>query len=137
MTWLRSSRMASQTSIIGSSRGLNRTHANHHMSRVCYIFSKIANHILVVCVFFWQVWFLILQRLGLTSITPNQDAKHFSSWWSKAVKGMDKDSKMGFKSLITYSCGYLEKHKRLHCMFNGVNSSVLVVINDVNPSVWL
>ncbi len=39
-------------------------------------------HIVVTCVLYRQVWSLIVR---------SQDMNHFSSWWSKGVKGIEKD----------------------------------------------
>uniref|UniRef100_A0A0A8Z0V1 Reverse transcriptase zinc-binding domain-containing protein n=1 Tax=Arundo donax TaxID=35708 RepID=A0A0A8Z0V1_ARUDO len=47
------------------------------------------NHLLISCVFAKQFWFCLLQKLGLQHLAP-QSVTTFSSWWCKAIKGVDK-----------------------------------------------
>ena len=51
-------------------------------------------HLLISCAFARQVWFIILQRLGLRPISPVSTSK-FSSWWYRAIKDVPKDMKKG------------------------------------------
>jgi hypothetical protein len=41
-------------------------------------------HLLFSCVFTKQVWFLILQGLGLSSL-PQPEERNFMGWWSSVV----------------------------------------------------
>jgi hypothetical protein len=48
----------------------------------------------------WQVWTLIMNRLGLLTIAPWPGESCFSNWWYQAVKGFDKKIKKRLNSLI-------------------------------------
>lgn len=51
-------------------------------------------------VFARQVWFLVLEKMGLVAAAPQPSATRFSSWWSKLVKDVTKKTKKGLNSLI-------------------------------------
>uniref|UniRef100_J3MG27 Uncharacterized protein n=1 Tax=Oryza brachyantha TaxID=4533 RepID=J3MG27_ORYBR len=53
---------------------------------------------------YWQVWSLILQRLGIPSTVLKHDTGYFSSWWAKAVKVLCKEKRKGLNSLIIFGC---------------------------------
>lgn len=56
------------------------------------------HHLLVGFVVSRQIWLLILQRLGLGGIAPQQASTSFMHWWSRAIRGKDKDTKKGLNS---------------------------------------
>ena len=45
------------------------------------------DHLLVSCVFSWQVWFAVLHDLGLQVLAPQAGGKFFEDWWSSAKRG--------------------------------------------------
>lgn len=61
---------------------------------------------------------------SLISISPSEDTNCFSSWWSKAVRAVDKESNKRLNSLIILVAWEIWKHRN-HCVFNGVNPSVV------------
>ena len=42
------------------------------------------DHLLVSCVFSWQVWFAILQGIGLQALAPQAVDLSFEVWWAAA-----------------------------------------------------
>jgi hypothetical protein len=56
-------------------------------------------HILIGCVFAWQVWIAIFSVLGLLPFAPTPEDSHFSSWWSKIIKAVPKEIKNGLNYL--------------------------------------
>ena len=81
-------------------------------------------HFLISCVFARQVWFIIFQRLGLSSISPVSTSK-FSSWWYWAIKDVPKEMKKGLNSLITLVAWEIWKHRN-ECVFNGASTSIKI-----------
>jgi hypothetical protein len=53
----------------------------------------------VSCVFTKQVWFLILQGLGLSSL-PQHEERSFMSWWSSVACLASKNIKKGINNLF-------------------------------------
>jgi hypothetical protein len=47
---------------------------------LCDQVGETVQHILMSCVFSRQVWAVILQKLGLVSLSPQPSDTHFSSW---------------------------------------------------------
>lgn len=91
---------------------------------------EMIQHILVSCVFSRQVWSLVLQRLGFSSTLPNQDTRKFSSWWSRTVKGLQKNEKKGLNSLVILAIWEIWKHIN-DCVFNRATHSVPVAIQAI------
>ena len=58
------------------------------------------NHLLVSCVFSRQVWFNILQRVGLQDLSPQPEDISFDDWWAGTNSGIDGQTRKGLNSLI-------------------------------------
>jgi hypothetical protein len=82
------------------------------------------------CVFSRQVWAVILQKLGLVSLSPQPSDTHFSSWWCKSINGLPKDPKKGLNSLIILVVWELWKHRNF-CVFEGGSPSIQLVLQNV------
>lgn len=66
-------------------------------------------HLLVTCVFTWQIWFLLLQRVGLTNLSPQTMVMSFDDWWCRGSSVVIGTIKKGLNSLIILdTCGILE-----------------------------
>jgi hypothetical protein len=39
------------------------------------------NHLLVSCVFSWEVWFQIMKSVGLQHLAPSHVNSSFEDWW--------------------------------------------------------
>uniref|UniRef100_A0A0A9CIF0 Reverse transcriptase zinc-binding domain-containing protein n=1 Tax=Arundo donax TaxID=35708 RepID=A0A0A9CIF0_ARUDO len=87
------------------------------------------NHILTSCAFAREFWFTLLLKLGLQGLA-SQGVVTFSSWWCKALKGVDKKWRKGLNSLIILSAWELWKHRN-DCVFNNTNPSVHTAIRHV------
>jgi hypothetical protein len=58
------------------------------------------NHLLVLCVFAREFWFVLLWKVGLQALSPQQDEPSFDEWWAKAESRMDGSHKKELNSLI-------------------------------------
>ena len=85
-------------------------------------------HLLISCAFARQVWFIILQRLGLRPISPVSTSK-FSSWWYRAIKDVPKDMKKG----LIHSFPWLPRKfvSTGMSVFNGANPSITILLQTI------
>ena len=74
------------------------------------------NHILLSCVFTWQIWSLILQSLVLAAVAPTATAWHFSTWWGDTNRSSPKELCKGLNSIIIIVAWEVWKHKN-SCVF--------------------
>ena len=74
-------------------------------------------HLLISWVFSRQVWFIILQCLGLQQ---ELNSTAFSSWWCQDLKQIDKQMRNGLNYLIIVVVSQIWKHHS-DCVFNGTN----------------
>jgi hypothetical protein len=56
---------------------------------LCYQLEETIDHLLVSYVFTWQVWFNLLQRVGLQILTPQVEVESFDDWWEAASKRVE------------------------------------------------
>jgi hypothetical protein len=56
---------------------------------LCYQHEETIDHLLVSYVFTWQVWFNLLQRVGLQILTPQVEVESFDDWWEAASKRVE------------------------------------------------
>ena len=82
-------------------------------------------HLLISCGFARQVWFIILQRLGLSSISPVSTSK-FLSWWHRAIEDVPKEMKKG---LIHLWPGKFVSTRM--SVFNGANPSITILLQTI------
>jgi hypothetical protein len=90
------------------------------------------HHLLVSCVFSRQFWFLLLQKLGLPTLSPGNDESNFDEWWSKAAGMVHGDFKAGSNSLMVLGAWCIWRHRN-DCVFNGVQPSIskaLILVED-------
>uniref|UniRef100_A0A0A8Y9Q5 Uncharacterized protein n=1 Tax=Arundo donax TaxID=35708 RepID=A0A0A8Y9Q5_ARUDO len=57
-------------------------------------------HLLISCMVAREVWFVMLQKLGLQALAPQADTGGFSSWWCRAIKLVEKQRRKGLNTLI-------------------------------------
>ena len=90
------------------------------------------NHLLVSCVFSRQVWFNILQRVGLQDLSPQPEDISFDDWWAGMNSGIDGQARKGLNSLIILGAWSIWNHRN-RCVFDGIQPSlngVLAVVKD-------
>ena len=52
------------------------------------------------CVFSRQIWFNVIQRLGLQGLAPQPDDHSFEDWWDQASRRVADQAKMGLNSVV-------------------------------------
>ena len=90
------------------------------------------HHILAGCVFARQFWYVLLQRVGHATISPQLPDKNFMAWWSKAADSVSSTTRKGLNSIIILGAWVLWKHRN-DCVFNGKSpnlSTALVVAGE-------
>ncbi|WVZ92778.1 hypothetical protein U9M48_038818, partial [Paspalum notatum var. saurae] len=76
-------------------------------------------HLLVSCVFVWQVWSAVLDRVGLRAVAPSQQND-----------ATPKEQRKGLNSLVILVAWSLWKHRN-RCVLDGLQPAVSVVVQDV------
>jgi hypothetical protein len=90
------------------------------------------NHLLVSCAFSRQVWFNILQWVGLQGLSPQPEDISFDDWWAGMNSGIDGQARKGLNSLIILGAWSIWNHHN-RCVFDGIQPSlngVLAVVKD-------
>jgi hypothetical protein len=58
------------------------------------------DHLLVVCVFSRECWFLILKQFGLQILAPQPTARSFMAWWEEVSEIVNGPPRDGLNSLL-------------------------------------
>ena len=77
------------------------------------------NHLLLSCVFARQIWFEILQGLGLQELAPQSEDPSFEEWWHKVSNKVSGQVQKGLNSIIILVAWLLWNHRNLHPNLNG------------------
>jgi hypothetical protein len=85
-------------------------------------------HLLVGCVFARQFWFSLLQRIGLSSLTPQPEDSAWEDWWEKAEAATTGDVRKGLNSIIILGAWSIWKHRN-DCVFNGVVPNINIALS--------
>ena len=83
---------------------------------------------MVSCVFTRQIWYTILQSLGLQFLAPQMEDSIFVDWWvavNNRVAGQQE--KKGLNSIIILGAWSIWKHRN-HCVFDGGTPSLARVV---------
>jgi len=86
------------------------------------------NHLLLHCVFARQVWFCVLQGLGLQVLAPQPDENSLDDWWENVINRVDGPVKKGLNSIIILVAWSLWNHRN-RCVFDGVQPNLREVIS--------
>ncbi|WVZ81283.1 hypothetical protein U9M48_028676 [Paspalum notatum var. saurae] len=89
------------------------------------------DHLLAICVFARQFWFLLLSHFSLQHLAPSPEDESFDIWWQSGNQRVGAEFQKGFKSLSIW------KHRK-NCVFDGAPPSLEKVLNLVKeePSFW-
>ena len=93
------------------------------------------DHLLVNCVFTWQFWFILLQRLGLAELSPQPLELSFDEWWRRAINSVNPDLKKGLNSLILLGAWMIRKHRN-DCIFNAKSPQLSAVLVMADEEIW-
>nr|AWA44606.1 UPI0001A870D1 related cluster [Saccharum spontaneum] len=69
------------------------------------------DHLLIACVFCREVWYKVLQVLGLQQLTPNL-VESFCEWWLQTRKRVPKAHRRGFDALVLLVSWMIWKGRR-------------------------
>ncbi|TVU46560.1 hypothetical protein EJB05_06101 [Eragrostis curvula] len=76
------------------------------------------DHLLAGCVFERQFWHIILQRIGLASLSPQPSDIIFEEWWSKVSGSVSHTTRKGLNTVIILGAWTLWRHRN-ECVFDG------------------
>jgi len=94
-------------------------------------------HILISCVFTRDIWWQILNKVGLQFLSPGLEEKVFQEWWGKAEYQVPSMHKKGFNSLVILVAWWIWKHRNA-CVFDGLspNTSTLLQHIQEDAKLW-
>ena len=78
------------------------------------------DHLLVSCVFSRQVWFNVLQHLGLQVLAPQAGERSFEDWWASTSSRVSGQIQKGFNSIVIL-CSWTLWNHRNRCVFDGIS----------------
>jgi hypothetical protein len=89
-------------------------------------------HLLISCVFYRQVWYNILHKVGLQDLSLQPDNNSFDGWWASTNSGVDDQTKK--RPQFHHHSGSLAIWNYCNrCVFDGIQlslNSVLVSVKD-------
>ena len=91
------------------------------------------DHLLCSCVFSCQVWYRVLQRVGVQDLSPRPADISFDGWWASTSNKIDGQARKGFNTIVILGAWSLWNHCN-RCVFDGINPNledVLVSLRDV------
>ena len=94
------------------------------------------DHLLVSCIFTRQVWFRILQKLGLQTLTPEVETASFDEWWETTSNRVDGQVQKGLNSIIILGAWSIWNHRN-RCVFDGISPNLNVVLSAVEEEMHL
>ncbi|XP_066358413.1 uncharacterized protein [Miscanthus floridulus] len=89
--------------------------------------SEMMDHLLVACVFCGEVWYKVLQVLGLQQLTPNL-VESFCEWWLQARKRVPKVRRRDFDVLVLLVSWMIWKERNARTYRAEVRSSSQLVL---------
>jgi hypothetical protein len=81
------------------------------------------NHLLVVCVFAREFWFLLLRQVSLHALSPQPSENSFLDWWERASSATSELVRQVVNYLIILGAWILWNHRN-RCVFDGSVPSV-------------
>jgi hypothetical protein len=87
--------------------------------------------LLVSCVLARQFWYLLLQRVGLSALSPRMEDINFEAWWSRSAEVTPKDLRDGLNSLVILGAWTIWRHRN-DCVFNGAQPSIAGLLTSAS-----
>ena len=85
----------------------------------------------VSCVLARQFWYLLLQRVGLSALSPGMEDINFEAWWSRSAEVTPKDLRDGLNSLVVLGAWTIWRHRN-DCVFNGAQPSIARLLTSAS-----
>ena len=89
---------------------------HHEHCLLCDQKEETINHLLLHCVFSREVWFRVLQGLGLQAVAPQLTETSLEDWWNTACSRVEGPVKKGLNSVIILVAWSLWIHRN-RCVF--------------------
>jgi len=95
------------------------------------------DHLLVSCVFSRQVWFNVLQHLGLQVLAPQAGERSFEDWCASTSSRVSGQIQKGFNSIVIL-CSWTLWNHRNRCVFDGIspNSTNVIKVVKEELQIW-
>ena len=97
---------------------------------LCAQAGETIDHLLVTCVFNRQIWFTVLQDLGLETLAPQVVDMSFVEWWAAASSRVTGQNQKGLNSIITLVSWSLWNHRN-RCVFDGISPNLAYVAASI------
>jgi len=78
---------------------------------LCSQLSETIDHLLICCPFSREIWFKVLQWMGWEDFAPSTHFDSLADWWVFARKGISKEGRRCFDSLLVLTCWLLWKER--------------------------
>lgn len=78
------------------------------------------DHLLISCVFAYQVWFYFLEKVGLESLSTLPDVTFFEGFWTFANERVDGQVHKGLNSVIIIGAWAIWTHRN-QCVFDDIS----------------
>jgi hypothetical protein len=85
------------------------------------------NHLLSSCVFARELWFILLQLVGLGAFAPQVLEITFQEWWHWVLSSVGTPNRRGLNSLIILGAWTLWRHHD-DCVFNDAVSRLATAL---------
>ncbi|GJN27949.1 hypothetical protein PR202_gb16017 [Eleusine coracana subsp. coracana] len=98
-------------------RGLSHPEACPHCDQA----DEDINHILLICVFAREIWFLSLTWIHLGRLAPTMEEASFQRWWRRAERRAGNEVRKAFNTMVILVSWLLWKHRTEWCLMPGVH----------------
>ena len=96
---------------------------------LCDQVEETIDHLLVSCVFSYQMWFNVLQGLGLHALAPGPDDLIFDDWWDNVSDRVSGQVQKGVNSVVILGAWNLW-NQRNRCVFDGADPDLSNIISN-------
>lgn len=93
------------------------------------------DHLLILCVFGRQVWYILLQKVSLQDLTHQPDDWHSDDWWAKSNERVDGQVQKGLNSIIILAAWAIW-NLRNRCVIDGILPSLNGVLEVIREQLY-